>query len=131
MPVDAVGFDQITEAAASPQRSSSPTGAATGLTFDEDSLDDVASEVSGCGDVLDELVASTEMSDEDRTCVEDNLDNDQLAELLVSGFFGVDRVTRSPRARIGRAGLHQPRRPRPLARPTGGSRRRRLASLVT
>ena len=30
------------------------------------------------------------MSDEDRACVEDNLDNDQLAELLVSDFFGVE-----------------------------------------
>ena len=30
------------------------------------------------------------MSDDDRACVEDNLDNDQLAELLVSDFFGVE-----------------------------------------
>ena len=54
--MDAVGYDQITEAGVTVGQFSSGGAAANDLTFDEGTMDDVASDISGCGDVLDELL---------------------------------------------------------------------------
>ncbi|MET0460517.1 MAG: hypothetical protein ABW195_14795 [Ilumatobacteraceae bacterium] len=88
--VDAVGYDQITEAGITVEEFGPDDLTAGGLTFDEGSLGDVSSDVSGCGDIVDQLVTALGMDDSDRACVEDNLDNDQLAELLVADFFEVE-----------------------------------------
>ena len=86
--IDAIGYDQITDAGITVEQFSTQGPGASGLTIDEDSLTDVSSEVAACGDVLAQL--TTGMDDDQRICVEDNLDNEQLAELLVAPLFQLD-----------------------------------------
>jgi hypothetical protein len=85
--VDAITYDQIEEAGVTVEQFSEGNPSTLGLTVDESDADAVSSDVADCGDLIGQIAAANGMSDDEQSCITDNIDNGQMAELLVTQFF--------------------------------------------
>jgi hypothetical protein len=90
--VDAIGFDRIQASGLSPEALADSGGdlgeGEQALTPDQS--EDLKAAFLDCGNVLDALVAADDISDDQKDCVRDAIDNEQAAEIIANQWTGAD-----------------------------------------
>jgi hypothetical protein len=89
--VDGFGYDQLVESGATPAEFYAATDLTElGLAIPEDNFDPLVAQISECGTLADYFEAQGQFSEVQADCIRDLMDNEQLAEVFVSGLAGIE-----------------------------------------
>jgi hypothetical protein len=88
--VDGFGYDQLVESGATPAEFYAATDLTElGLAIPEENFDPLTGQISDCGNLADYFEAQGQFSGVQADCIRDLMDNEQLAEVFVSGLAGI------------------------------------------
>ena len=89
--VDGFGYDQLVESGATPAEFYAATDLTElGLAIPEENFDPLTGQISDCGNLADYFEAQDQFSGVQADCIRDLMDNEQLAEVFVSGLAGIE-----------------------------------------